>query len=125
MILIFGGAYNGKLEYVKEKYNLLQEDIFFCRDEFLKYDEKVICGLHVFTKNCILKDINSLDILQNNIEHLKEKIIICDEIGSGIVPMGKLDRQWREETGRALQFLSKHSYSVSRIFFGLEERLKN
>lgn len=125
MILIFGGAYNGKLEFAKKKYDLLQEEIFFCNNENLRYDKKVICGLHLFTRNCILKNINPLEILQNNIERLKDKIIICDEIGSGIVPMEKLDRQWREDTGKVLQFLSRHSYSVSRIFFGLEESLKN
>lgn len=33
MKLIFGGAYNGKLDYVKEKYKVSHEQIFFCRDE--------------------------------------------------------------------------------------------
>jgi len=120
MILIFGGAYNGKLEFVKEKYKLSNEDIFFCIDEHLEFDKKVICGLHIFTRNCVLNKINSLEILDNNIEFLKDKIIICDEINSGIVPIEKLDRAWREETGRALQFLTKQSSSIHRIFFGLE-----
>ena len=124
MILIFGGAYNGKLEFVKEKYDIDNEDIFFCTEEHLKFDKKVLCGLHVFTKACVLNKINSLEILENNINCLKDKIIICDEINSGIVPMEKLNRAWREETGRALQFLTKHSSSVNRIFFGLQEKLK-
>ena len=123
MILIFGGAYNGKLEFVKEKYDIDNEDIFFCTDEHLKFDKKVLCGLHVFTRACVLKNINSLEILEDNINFLKDKIIICDEINSGIVPMEKLDRAWREETGRALQFLTKHSSSVYRIFFGMQEEL--
>lgn len=124
MILIFGGAYNGKLEFIKDKYNLINEDIFFCEDENLKFNKKVICGLHIFIKNCVLKGIDSLEILQNNIEVLEDKIIICDEIGSGIVPMKKLDRAYREENGRALQFLTKNASKVSRIFFGIEEVLK-
>ena len=124
MILIFGGAYNGKLEFVKEKYDIDNEDIFFCTDEHLKFDKKVLCGLHVFTRACVLKNINSLEVLDDNINLLKDKIIICDEINSGIVPMDKLDRAWREETGRALQFLTKYSSSVYRIFFGLQEELK-
>lgn len=124
MILIFGGAYNGKLEFAKKKYKLQDDEIFFCKDEFIKFDRKVICGLHIFIRECVLKGIDSLEILKNNIEHLEDKIIICDEIGSGIVPMEKLDRKWREENGRTLQFLSKKALSVSRIFFGLEENLK-
>ena len=124
MILIFGGAYNGKLEFVKEKYNIKNEDIFFCTDEHLKFDKKVLCGLHAFTRSCVLNKINSLELLETNINSLKDKIIMCDEINSGIVPIEKQDRAWIEETGRVLQFLTKHSSSVYRIFFGLQEKLK-
>lgn len=124
MILIFGGAYNGKLGFVKEKYNIKDEEIFFCKDEELNLDKKVICGLHIFIKSCVLSGINALDILEKNIDILEDKIIICDEIGSGIVPMEKLDRKYREECGRGLQFLTKKATTVSRIFFGLEEILK-
>lgn len=124
MILIFGGAYNGKLKFVKEKYNINDEEIFFCTDEHLELDKKVLCGIHIFTRACVLKKLNSLEILENNLEYLKDKIIICDEINSGIVPMEKQNRAWREETGRALQLLSKHSSSVYRIFFGIEEQIK-
>ena len=124
MILIFGGAYNGKLEFVKEKYQLSNDDIFFCTNQTLQFNKKVLCGLHIFTRDCVLNNINSLEILENNITFLKDKIIICDEINSGIVPMEKINRVWREETGRVLQFLSKQSSSVCRIFFGLQEEIK-
>lgn len=124
MILIFGGAYNGKLEFAEEKYKLSSEDIFFCKDEHLEYDKRVISGLHIFTKACITNEINSLELLKNKIDSLKDKIVICDEINSGIVPMEKLDRAWREETGRVLQFLTQNSSEVYRIFFGLEEKLR-
>ena len=124
MILIFGGAYNGKLEFVKEKYQLSENDIFFCTNQKLQFNKKVLCGLHIFIRDCVLNNINSLEVLENNITFLKDKIIICDEINSGIVPMEKMDRAWREETGRALQFLTKQSSSVHRVFFGLQEQLK-
>ncbi len=124
MILVFGGAYNGKLEFVKQKYKLHNADIFFCQDEFLNFDKKAITGLHIFVKKCILKGADPLEILRNNMGLLKDKIVICDEINSGIVPMEKLDRFWREETGHALQLLTKNSSAVYRIFFGLEEELK-
>jgi len=124
MILIFGGAYNGKLEFVKEKYDLNNEEIFFCTNENLNFKKKVLCGLHIFTKACILNNINPLEILENNMDILKDKIIVCDEINSGIVPIDKLDRAWREETGRVLQLLSKNSSSVYRMFFGIQEQLK-
>lgn len=124
MILVFGGAYNGKLEFVKKKYGISNEEIFFCRDENLEFEKKVICGLHMLTRVCILKKLDSLELLKNNVELLQNKIIICDEINSGIVPMEKSDREWREATGRMLQFLSKNSSDIYRIFFGIEEKIK-
>lgn len=124
MILIFGGAYNGKLEFVKEKYAVNDDDIFFCTKDNLNFEKKVLSGLHIFTKFCVLNNINSLEIIEKNIHLLKNKIIICDEINSGIVPIDKLDRDWREETGRVLQFLTKNADTVYRIFFSLEEKLK-
>lgn len=123
MILIFGGAYNGKLEFVKRKYKLNSDDIFYCRNNVLEYEKKVICGLHIFIKECLLNNLNPLDILEENINKLEDKIIICDEIGSGIVPIEKIDRIWREETGKALQYLIGKSDYIYRIFFGIEEEL--
>lgn len=38
--------------------------------------------------------------------------------------MKKEDRMWREECGQSLQFLSKHSEEVYRVFFGIPEKLK-
>lgn len=123
MILIFGGAYNGKTEFAQKKYDLKDEDIFFCSDDSLDLSRKAICGLHVFTKKCVLNNVDSLKIIQENIELLKDKIILCDEIGSGIVPMEKEDRMWREENGRVLQYLCKNADEVYRVFFGLSEKL--
>ena len=124
MKLIFGGAYNGKLEFAKEKYDFKDEDIFFCKDESLNFTRRVVCGLHVFTQQCVLKNVNPLEIIKDNTEKLKDKIIICDEIGSGIVPLKKEDRMWREETGRVLQYLSSNADEVYRIFSGISEKIK-
>lgn len=127
MILIFGGSYNGKLSFCKEKYKINDDEIFFCGKNSVKsfdFSERVICGLHIFVKECIKNNISALEIIKKNIDHLKDKIIICDEINSGIVPMKKEDRMWREECGQSLQFLSKYSEEVYRIFFGIPEKLK-
>ena len=130
MILIFGGSYNGKLYFCKEKYMVKDDEIFFCgkdnKDniEKLNFNKKVICGLHIFVKECVKNNISALDIIKNNADNLNDKIIICDEINSGIVPMKKEDRMWREECGQSLQFLSKHSEEVYRVFFGIPEKLK-
>ncbi|MDR5587983.1 MULTISPECIES: bifunctional adenosylcobinamide kinase/adenosylcobinamide-phosphate guanylyltransferase [Clostridium] len=125
MILIYGGAYNGKNEFVKKKYNLENKDLFYCNNSNLDFSYKVIMGLHMFIKDCVLKKIDTLEIIKENLDILQDKIIVCDEIGSGIVPLNREDRLWREECGKVLQFLSQNSNKVCRIFFGLEEVLKD
>lgn len=125
MILVFGGAYNGKLEFVKEKFKLKDDDIFYCNSGKIDFSKKVISGLHKFTYKNILEEEKSLEYLKENISLLQDKIIICDEISSGIVPLKKEDRIWREDTGRCLQFLSKESSYVYRIFCGIPTVIKN
>lgn len=125
MILVFGGAYNGKLEYAREKYNIKDEEIFFCNGKEIDYSKKVICGLHKFTYEVGKNGGNPLDILKENIAELENKIIICDEISSGIVPLEKANRIWREDTGRCLQYLTKNSCKVVRIFCGLQTVLRD
>lgn len=124
MILVLGGAYSGKLEFVKEKYKVSDNDIFYCEKETLDFSKKVICGLHIFTYTNSLNNISSLEIIKDNIELLKDKIIICDEISSGIVPLKKEERVWREDTGKVLQYLSKNADKVIRIFCGIETKIK-
>ena len=81
MILIFGGSYNGKLNFCKEKYMVKDDEIFFCgkdnKDniEKLNFNKKVICGLHIFVKECVKNNISALDIIKNNADNLNDKII--------------------------------------------------
>ena len=125
MVLVFGGAYNGKLDFVKEKFNVNEDDIFYRGVNEIDFSKKVICGLHKFTYNNILKDISSLQYIKENINLFKDKIIISDEISSGIVPLKKEERMWREETGRCLQYLSKEASCVYRIFCGIPTIIKD
>ena len=120
MILVFGGAFNGKLGFVKEEFEVSEEDIFYCNEDKINFSKKVICGLHKFTYFNVTKEKSSIEFIKNNIKLFKNKIIICDDISSGIVPLKKEDRIWREETGKCLQYLSKESSKVYRVFCGIE-----
>lgn len=125
MKLYFGGAYNGKLKYVKESLKVNDTDIFFCLEDKIDFTKKVICGIDKLIYFNAVKGEESLRFFEENLEKLKDKIIICDEISSGIVPLKKEERFWREEVGRVLQLLSKKSNYVCRIFCGLPMVLKD
>lgn len=125
MKLYFGGAYNGKLKYVKETFKIEDKDIFFCSKDYIDFSKKAICGIDKFIYFNSVNQKESLIFFQENLDKLKDKIIICDEISSGIVPLKKEERFWREEVGRVLQLLSKESNYVCRIFCGLPMVLKD
>ena len=126
MILIFGGAYQGKLEYAREKYNIAEEDIFCCSEDSAQPDfsKKLIYGLENFTFACVKEGLEAKTILESNIDKLDDKIIICADISQGIVPMDKDQRDWREMTGRAMLYLGKQADTVIRVFCGLGHEIK-
>ncbi len=126
MILIFGGAYQGKLEYAKENFHVSDDEIFFCHGNSLKLDlsKKVICGLENFVFACVKDDIEAKDLLSRFENNLEDKILIINDISQGIVPMDPDQRKWREMTGRTMLWLGHRADRVIRIFCGLSQDIK-
>lgn len=125
MILIFGGAYQGKLDYVREKYGVAKT-VFHCTDSIVEIDFScdVINSLHLLVLAQFRNGINTEEYLAKNMDALQAKIIISDDISCGVVPVDREMRLWREATGRAMNFLARHSNEVVRIFCGLGAKLK-
>ena len=55
---------------------------------------------------------------------LSEKILICEDISCGVVPMDAEAREWREAVGRMNAALAAQADTVTRIFCGLPLELK-
>ncbi len=51
-------------------------------------------------------------------------LMVSNEVGSGIVPMGELSRQFVDESGWLHQTVSKHCSSVTLVIAGLPLHLK-
>ncbi len=125
MILIFGGAYQGKLEYAQKNWNFREEDVFHCEDNLaIDLSKKVIYGLHHFCFACACEGADTLSVLKAYEIPLKDKIFILDDISQGVVPIDADERAWREEVGRTMLKLSKEADEVYRVFCGLGQRLK-
>ena len=62
----------------------------------------------------------TLKLLKEN----PEAIVICRELGCGIVPIDPADRLWRDLSGEACQFLAGHSREVYRVICGIPMKLK-
>ncbi len=126
MILIIGGAFQGKMDYAKKEFQLKERDIFQCsgEDMVLDFDKKAVNNLERFVLACIREDIDPRECLEEHIEKLRDKIILCDDISQGVVPMDETERAWREMTGRCLVYLGQEADRVIRVFCGIPEIVK-
>ena len=55
---------------------------------------------------------------------LGREVVACREVGCGVVPMDRGDRDWREAVGRLCCDLAREAEAVYRIQCGLAMRLK-
>ena len=122
MKLILGGAYQGKTDWAKEQFGLTDDDFFTCADAHLSTDRPAIRHIERYTLACVRAGIDPCE--EADFDALADKILICDEISSGLVPMDATERKWRDVTGHFLAKVSKNAESVTRIFCGLPLQLK-
>lgn len=83
--------------------------------------------LTLWLSNCLYKECWSEQRtkLLDALRHCSADVVmVSNEVGSGIVPMGKLSRQFVDEAGLLHQDLAKQCSHVSLIVAGLESVLK-
>ena len=112
MILVIGGAYSGKRAYVRTL-GYTEEQIANAKLD----DKPVLDKLQDLLQTAELDD-EMLDALCTH------DIVICTELGSGIVPASAQDHVWRERVGRACAELAAHADSVVRIVCGIPLAIK-
>lgn len=141
-ILIIGGCSQGKTEfatkYFSEYVGVIESifdkaDVENISDNSKKYIfdidyEKLHNGIflddfHLIMKNMLENDIDYQQFV-TEFTKLDDWLVISNEIGSGIVPIDKNDRLWREQTGRMLTQIASQADEVYRIFCGIPQRIK-
>ena len=81
MILIFGGAYQGKLDFAKKKFGVTDRQVFTCTEGFEADQEaKILCNLEQAFLHLVKQNVNVTDMLAARRDDLKDKIIIIDDI---------------------------------------------
>ena len=120
MILIIGGAYQGKLDFAKDTFGITDADIHICDPGKIDFSKRCIYKIEEFT----FGHLNPIDCFKANRDRWENSILICEDIFCGVVPMGAEKRACRQRTARLCQYLAAEATHVSRIFCGLEQRLK-
>lgn len=90
-------------------------------------DIVIINHLHMWVKDLLSEGMEESEVQSTILSWVAthpNTILICDELGNGIVPLEKMERIWREQTGRLMIELAKQAERVERILCGLGQRLK-
>lgn len=122
MRLIIGGANQGKLEWVLQQNHFTDKDVAETAEQACVHP--VLNGLQDVVKQWLSVGKNPAVEMQKILKVNPDLIIICNEVGSGLVPMEPFERTWREETGRLCCFLAKEAQRVDRVFCGIAVTLK-
>lgn len=122
MILVIGGAWQGKTEYVSHQ--LLKELAESCPETEVvvknAYQETVRAQLQAGGEP-LLEAERLLEEVEGQGKIL---VVICNEVGYGVVPMDAFERAWREKTGRVCCWFAQKAGQVIRVVCGVGTRIK-
>ena len=126
MILIFGGAYQGKLAYALERFKAAQSDVHKCGDNDVNMPEnmKIVYEIDKWIFALTKSDIDIEKAVRQFIAGNQNVIVICNDISCGVVPIDPELRKWREAVGNSLSMLSRASDEVIRLFCAIPTRVK-
>lgn len=124
MIFVFGGSYQGKLEFVKRKFGVTDAEYCTPGNRALSFDCPLIYAFHEFTYGCECRGEDALAYIRANRAAFADKIVISDDISRGLVPTDETERAWRETNGRCCNQLAAWADEVYTVFCGIGQRIK-
>ena len=115
MKLIVGGLGQGMLAWALKEYGLTEADV--ARTAAEAAARPVLEGLEELLRD---PDFGLEPVLEAN----PDLILICRELGCGVVPLDKTQRDWRERVGRVCCDLAQKADTVVRVFCGIGQVIK-
>ncbi len=124
MKLIVGGLFAGKWERLREL-GFAPEEIADCREVGLEtaFEKPAVYRVNVLIRRMIEENRDLAELLTAVRTH-PEIVIVCDEVGCGVVPADPLEREYREQVGRFCCEVAKLASSVERVWCGIVTELK-
>ena len=84
----------------------------------------IVNHLHRYIREQLRQGTDPEAMIENFGKEHPDCILICDEIGNGIVPMEAEERTYRERTGRILEQLAAQADEVVRVVCGIGQKIK-
>lgn len=90
-------------------------------DEPVRLDQcNIVDDLHLLVRRTMERGGQPMELLP----HLNGKTVVCTEIGLGIVPLDRFERDWREHTGRLCCALAECADRVILVRCGIARAIK-
>lgn len=109
MVFIIGGAYQGKEEYANREFGAGRE---------------IINGYHQLVKEQMKEGKEPLEEAARLLSEKPDCVIVSNEIGYGLVPVDRFEREYRETVGRVSCFFAGQAETVIRVVCGIGTRIK-
>ena len=122
MILFVGGAFQGKKDCVQGMFGVPEERILNGAEE--GRDFAAIDHYHLRIRKQMEQGLDPVGELETLLQKNPEVILLCDEVGQGIVPMEKADLDYREAVGRTMCVAAQKATEVYRVICGIAQRIK-
>lgn len=120
MILIIGGRAAGKRDYARERFGL--QATALTPEEALK--APLVDVFQDIIRHLLQEGRDTDSFVEQLIAENPGAVVLCDEVGLGVVPLDRGERIYREAVGRACCRLAAAAEEVHRLVCGLPQRLK-
>lgn len=120
--LIVGGAYQGKRAFTQKEFGLLPEDIADGAEVSLDkpLQKRAVCNVQHLVRRALAAGI----LVDTLLELLEGHIVLCDEVGCGVVPAERELDIWREAVGRLCCDLAARADTVYWVRAGIAQKIK-
>ena len=124
MQLFIGGAFQGKKEYMMQLTGVSEAEIL--QDPAVSETKtyRAIDRYHLRIRRQLEQGQDPIRELERLLQAQPQIILLCDEVGMGIVPMEKTDRDYREAVGRTMCAAAAQAEAVYRVICGIGQKIK-
>ncbi|MBQ9062883.1 MAG: bifunctional adenosylcobinamide kinase/adenosylcobinamide-phosphate guanylyltransferase [Eubacterium sp.] len=125
MILVIGGAFQGKYTFASEELGIREgwADGDHCRFHEI-YNCRAIHHFHDYVKRALEDQYDLSELVPKLLERNPDICILTNEMGYGVVPTDEFERELRDRLGSICTELAAHADVVYRMICGIPTIIK-
>lgn len=122
--LVTGGVFSGKTEFAVSEFGIsnIKDGVDCDISEVLTAE--CVKNYHIFVKRLTEKNIDPVEFTSKLCSENSDITVIMNEVGCGIVPVEKSEREWREMCGKCGCIIAEKSSVVVRVICGIGTYIK-